>query len=67
MKDKNKDEKCAYLMVGIGQKGPDIYSTWNLNEDDRKSLKVHLEIFETELLYTTDTNSIAELRWMKKF
>jgi hypothetical protein len=37
LKKKNEDEKCAYLMIWVGQKGRDIYmySTWNLNEDDR--------------------------------
>lgn len=46
IKKKTEDEKCAYLIIWVGQKGRDIYSTWNLSKDDRKILKVHFDKFE---------------------
>lgn len=57
LKKKSEEEKCAYLMIWVGQKGREIYSTWNLSEEDRKSLKEHLDRFEayvkprTNLIY----------------
>lgn len=44
-------------MIWASQKGREIYSTWNLSEEDRKSLKVHLDKFQayvkpnTNLIY----------------
>lgn len=29
-------QKCKYLMIWIGDKGKDIYSTWNISEEDGK-------------------------------
>ncbi|CAG2214759.1 unnamed protein product [Mytilus edulis] len=39
-------QKCNYLMIWIGNKGRDIYSTWDLSEDDKKKLEVHYQNFE---------------------
>ncbi|CAG2204968.1 unnamed protein product [Mytilus edulis] len=39
-------QKCNYLMIWIGNKGRDIYSTWDLSEDDKKKLDVHYQNFE---------------------
>ncbi|VDI10629.1 Hypothetical predicted protein [Mytilus galloprovincialis] len=39
-------QKCNYLMIWIGNKGRDIYSTWDLSVDDKKKLDVHYQNFE---------------------
>ncbi|CAC5375554.1 unnamed protein product [Mytilus coruscus] len=39
-------QKCNYLMIWIGNKGRDIYSTWDLSEDDKKKLEVYYQNFE---------------------
>ncbi|VDI30124.1 Hypothetical predicted protein [Mytilus galloprovincialis] len=39
-------QKCNYLMIWIGNKGRDIYSTWDLSEDDKKKPDVHYQNFE---------------------
>ena len=39
-------QKCNYLMIWIGDKGRDIYSTWNLTEEDGKKLDILYENFE---------------------
>ena len=38
LNEKEEAEKCSYLMIWIGDKGRDIYSTWNLSEADAKKL-----------------------------
>ncbi|XP_021348815.1 uncharacterized protein K02A2.6-like [Mizuhopecten yessoensis] len=37
MSTKSEEEKCNYLMIWIGGKGRDIYSTWTLTEEEKKS------------------------------
>lgn len=46
LKSKTEPEKCAFLMIWVGDKGRNIFATWNLDEDDRKKLSVHYEKFE---------------------
>lgn len=29
---KNEEQKCNYLMLWVGDKGRDVYSTWTLNK-----------------------------------
>lgn len=43
---KEEEEKCAYLMIWVGEKGRNVYSTWNLNADDSKDLTVLYQKFE---------------------
>lgn len=46
LKSKTEAEKCAFLMIWVGDKGRNIFATWNLEEDDRNKLSVHYEKFE---------------------
>lgn len=46
LKKKEEEEKCAYLMIWIGEQGRNVYSTWTLSADDRKKLDKHYEKFE---------------------
>ena len=47
LKGKSEEEKCNYLMIWSGEKGRNIYSTWNLTADQKKQLSVHFEKFES--------------------
>ena len=49
LSSKDEAEKCSYLMIWIGDKGRDIYSTWNLSEADRKKLQILLDRFENHV------------------
>ncbi|CAC5373520.1 unnamed protein product [Mytilus coruscus] len=46
LKAKNEETKCNYLMIWVGNKGRDIYSTWNLQVAEAKLLKTYYEKFE---------------------
>ena len=46
LKSKSEEEKCSYLMIWVGDKGRQIYTTWQLSDDDRKTLAVYYEKFE---------------------
>ena len=54
--DKDEKVKITYLLLWIGDKGRDIYNTWKLSEDEKKSLKAHYDKF---LAYVqSKTNSL---------
>ena len=40
LEGKNEEQLCNYLMLWVGEKGRNIYSTWNLQSDDRKTLLI---------------------------
>ena len=46
LKGKNEEAKCNYLMIWVGNKGCEIYSTWNLQQAESKLLKTHYVKFE---------------------
>ena len=46
LKKKDEEEKCNYLMLWVGEKGRNIYSTWTLTADSKKLLKTYYEEFE---------------------
>ncbi|VDI35249.1 Hypothetical predicted protein [Mytilus galloprovincialis] len=46
LKAKNEETECKYLMLWVGNKGRDIYSTWNLQVAEVKLLKTYYEKFE---------------------
>lgn len=46
LKSKNEEEKCNYLMLWVGDKGRDIYSTWTLTEDQKVLLETYYNNFE---------------------
>ena len=45
LSNKTEEQKCAYLMIWMGEKGRKIFSTWNLSADDKKKLDVHYDKF----------------------
>ena len=46
LKEKSEAEKCNYLMLWVGDKGRDVYGTWALTNDEKKSLKTLCEKFK---------------------
>ena len=46
LKGKNEETKCKCLMIWVGNKGCDIYSTWNLQKAESKLLKTYYDKFE---------------------
>ena len=46
LEGKNEEQRCNYLMLWVGEKGINIYSTWNLQGDDRKTLPMYFDEFE---------------------
>ncbi|XP_048751787.2 uncharacterized protein K02A2.6-like [Ostrea edulis] len=46
LKDKTEEEKCSYLMIWVGEKGRDIYSTWHITNEERKKLETYYTKFQ---------------------
>ena len=46
LKKKEADEKCAYLMIWVGEKGRNVFSTWNMSAVVQKKLVKYYEKFE---------------------
>ena len=40
------EERVAYVLIWIGEKGRDIHQTWNLSEDEQKDVDVIYEKFD---------------------
>jgi len=49
LKKKTEEEKCAYLMIWVGEKGRTLFETWTLTADERKVLKTYLDKFEAHV------------------
>ena len=47
LQTKTEEVKCNYLMISAGEKGRQIFSTWNLQDDDRKKLESYYTGFES--------------------
>lgn len=45
LKTKSQEEKCNYLMLWVGEKGRELYSTWDLTADDKKKLDTYYDKF----------------------
>ena len=45
LKSKDEEEKSNYLMLWVGDKGRDIYSTWILTEDHKVLLETYYNNF----------------------
>ena len=46
LKEKEELTKINYLLIWIGDKGRDVYNTWKLTEDEKKSLEAHFKKFK---------------------
>ena len=47
LKDKKEEERIAYVLLWIGDKGRDVYQTWQLSDEENKSLEAHYKRFQT--------------------
>ena len=47
LQTKTEEAKCNYLMIWAGEKGKQIFSTWNLQADDKKKLERYYTGFES--------------------
>lgn len=46
---KSEEEKCNYLMIWSGEKGREIYTTWTLTDEEKKSFTTLTGKFETHV------------------
>jgi hypothetical protein len=46
LKGKSEEQRCNYLMIWVGEKGRDVYNTWNLTGEESKKLNTYYEGFE---------------------
>ncbi len=52
---KTEQEKIAYLLIWVGEKGRDIYNTWELSSDDAKKLETYYNGYGTYVKPRTNT------------
>ena len=62
LQTKTEEVKCNYLMIWAGEKGRQIFSTWNLQDDDKKKLESYLLYSVRELLQTSLKPDICTLQ-----
>ena len=59
LKGKSEEQRCNYLMIWVGEKGRDVYNTWNLSSEESKKLskssKRMLSLNQIFLLVTSFT------------
>ena len=46
LKGKSEEEKISYLLIWVGEKGRDIYNTFQLSDDEKKKLEIHWTKFK---------------------
>ena len=46
LKEKTEEEKCSYLMIWVGEKGRDVYSTWHITNEEKKKLETYYTKFQ---------------------
>ena len=62
LRGKSEEELCcSYLLIWVGKKGRDIFSTWTIPTDDRKKLKPLYDRFEA---YVTPTSNPVFARFL---
>ena len=55
LKKKDEEEKCAFLMLWVGEKGRSLFQTWNLSADQKKKLQDYYNGFEAYVKPTSNT------------
>ena len=55
LKEKEEEERCAYLMIWVGERGREVYGTWDLTEDQKKSINYLKTKFEEYVKPKTNT------------
>uniref|UniRef100_A0A3P9K9H2 Gypsy retrotransposon integrase-like protein 1 n=1 Tax=Oryzias latipes TaxID=8090 RepID=A0A3P9K9H2_ORYLA len=43
LREKDEADKCSYLLLWVGEKGRDVYNTWNLTADEAKKLQTYYD------------------------
>ena len=46
LKSRTNEQKCKYLLLWTGDYGLDLYNTWNLSEEEQKSLEYRKQVEE---------------------
>ncbi|KAK6191014.1 hypothetical protein SNE40_002764 [Patella caerulea] len=49
LKDEDDDVKCGYLINWMGPDGAEVYSTWQLTNEEKSDVNIHFEKFEAHL------------------
>ena len=55
LKDKSEEERCSYLMLWVGEKGCNIYSTWTIQAGKEKELATYLNGFKEYVKLRSNT------------
>ena len=55
LQDKTEEERCSYLMLWVGEKGRNIYSTWTIEAGKEKKLKTYIDGFTEYVKPRTNT------------
>ena len=55
LKKKDEEEKCAFLMLWVGEKGRNLFQTWNLSAAQKKKLDNYYNSFEAYVKPTSNT------------
>ena len=42
---KSEAVKCSYLLIWVGEKGRDIFNTWNLTAEENNKIRVYMDKF----------------------
>ena len=50
-----KEEKIAYLLIWVGEKGCDIYNTWQLTSEEENKLETYYKGYATYIKPWTNT------------
>ena len=68
LKEKEEEDKCAYLMMWVGERGREVYSTWDRSAHDKKTLATLTTQFEeyvkpkSNIVFNRFINSNVEFR-----
>ena len=65
LKGKAEDVKCAYLLLWLGEKGRDLFSTWSLAANETDKLDVYLTKFKNHITPTVNP-IVARYRFYKR-
>ena len=49
LKHKSEEQRCNFLMLWVGEKGRDVFKTWNLSSEESKNLTSYYEKFEAHV------------------
>ncbi|XP_053379955.1 uncharacterized protein LOC123555933 [Mercenaria mercenaria] len=63
LNSKSEEQKVNYLMLWVGEKGRDIYSTWTLSNDEKKKLEPHFTKLEE---YCEPKSNVIYSRYLLK-